>query len=114
MFTTCVQVGLTGDIDDAKYPGCSAVYQTPGTDPKQRWWHILDNAFILPEFIAQVSLSQPTGELAAAKRKASCQPLCLGLIHGASCCPITIHVGALIVCITRVFYPQRQMHGKPG
>ena len=42
--------------------GSSAVYQTPGLDPKQRLWHILDNAFILPEYIAEVCLSPGTGE----------------------------------------------------
>ncbi|KAA6416898.1 MAG: Leucine-rich repeat-containing 9, partial [Trebouxia sp. A1-2] len=47
------KAGLAGDIDDSHYPGCSAVYQTPGADPKQRWWHVLDNAFILPEYIAE-------------------------------------------------------------
>jgi len=50
-------------IDDSKYPGCSAVYQTPGADPKQRWWHVLDNAFILPEYVAEVSLGQAAGEM---------------------------------------------------
>lgn len=42
----------------------SAVYQTPGVDPKQRWWHVLDNAFILPEYIAEVCLSPNTGKAA--------------------------------------------------
>lgn len=32
----------------------SAVYKAPGLDPKQRWWHVLDNALILPEYIAEV------------------------------------------------------------
>lgn len=56
-----VQAGLAGQVDDSQYPGSSAVYQTPGVDPKQRWWHVLDNAFILPEYIAEVSLGQQTG-----------------------------------------------------
>lgn len=30
------------------------VYQAPGGNPKQRWWHVLDNALILPEFIAEI------------------------------------------------------------
>ena len=59
---TLLQAGLAGNIDDSRYPGCSAVYQTPGADPKQRWWHVLDNAFILPEYIAEVCLTQPAGE----------------------------------------------------
>lgn len=56
-----VQAGLAGQVDDSQYSGSSAVYQTPGVDPKQRWWHVLDNAFILPEYIAEVSLGQQTG-----------------------------------------------------
>jgi len=57
-----LQAGFAGSIDDSHYPGCSAVYQTPGADPKQRWWHVLDNAFILPEYIAEVCLTQPAGK----------------------------------------------------
>ncbi|KAL3151478.1 hypothetical protein ABBQ38_012478 [Trebouxia sp. C0009 RCD-2024] len=33
----------------------SAGYQAAGGDPRQRWWHVLDNALILPEYIAEVS-----------------------------------------------------------
>lgn len=40
----------------------SAVYEAPGLDPKQRWWHVQDNALILPEYIAEVSCSPTAGK----------------------------------------------------
>ncbi|DBA94023.1 TPA: Leucine-rich repeat-containing protein 9 [Trebouxia sp. C0004] len=61
LMSHCCKAGLAGDIDDSHYPGCSAVYQTPGEDPKQRWWHVLNNAFILPEYIAEVCFSRLAG-----------------------------------------------------
>lgn len=39
----------------------SAVYEAPGLDPKQRWWHVLDNALILPEYLAEVSCGFTAG-----------------------------------------------------
>lgn len=40
----------------------SAVYEAPGLDPKQRWWHVLDNALILPEYIAEMSYGSTAGK----------------------------------------------------
>ena len=57
-----LQAGVTGQTDDRRYPGCSGdPLPTPGADPKQRWWPVQDNAYILPEYIAQVSLGQAAG-----------------------------------------------------
>ena len=55
---TCVTNSTLGVQagERAQPSGSSAVYQAPGMDPKQRWWQVLDSAFILPEYIAEVAV----------------------------------------------------------
>lgn len=35
---------------------------SPDTDHKQAWWKVADNAFILPEYLVQLSCSASIGE----------------------------------------------------
>ncbi|DBA66636.1 TPA: Leucine-rich repeat-containing protein 9 [Trebouxia sp. C0005] len=84
LMSHCCKAGLAGDIDDSHYPGCSAVYQTPGADPKQRWWHVLDNAFILPEYIAEVCMGQLAGSDANHTQPPATETLASELPHIAA------------------------------
>ena len=56
----------------------SGVYEASGLDPRQRWWHVLDNALILPEYIAEVACGPTAGKasMIASHRAFPCQHSC--------------------------------------
>lgn len=45
-----------------------AVSQNSGSDLKQSWWHIADNALLLPEYLVQLTCHDSTGTQLAALR----------------------------------------------